>query len=270
MNLIEGFFGIGAIIGPAIVAYLLADRRQLEVGLSGRRGHAVRRADRGGAALAQFHAADRGQATHPTQPTPCVMIGDPTALFFGTALDALRGCRSGDLRVGPDLSGRRITRAREAWFAAYAVSIFFVLRAAGQFLGVWLLTRWRWHAAVAVLQRRHSGVFRAERGRGRGMGGVSAARFRSLHGRDLSDAQFERHQLRAENEHGAAAGVILFFTCLSAVTAPLAMGALSDVTGQIAYGFWLATGLAALLFAGLLLNWLANPTRQCPRSSRRG
>jgi len=33
------------------------------------------------------------------------------------------------------------------------------------------------------------------------------------------------------------------------------------VTGQIAYGFWLATGLAALLFAGLLLNWLANPTR---------
>jgi MFS family permease len=63
-----------------------------------------------------------------------------------------------------------------------------------------------------------------------------------------------------KSEHGAAAGVILFFTCLSAVIAPLAMGALSDVTGQIANGFWLATGLAALLFVGLLLNWVANPT----------
>jgi fucose permease len=64
-----------------------------------------------------------------------------------------------------------------------------------------------------------------------------------------------------KDEHGAAAGVILFFTCLSAVIAPLAMGVLSDITGQIAYGFWLATGLAALLFAGLLANWFANPAR---------
>src|SRR6185436_2082156 len=62
-------------------------------------------------------------------------------------------------------------------------------------------------------------------------------------------------------DHGAAAGVILFFTCVSAVLAPLAIGAVSDAFGQIAYGFWLATGLAALLFTGGLLNWLLNPTR---------
>ena len=43
--------------------------------------------------------------------------------------------------------------------------------------------------------------------------------------------------------------------------APLAMGAVSDALGQIAYGFWLATGFAGLLFAGLLLNWLADPAR---------
>jgi len=54
---------------------------------------------------------------------------------------------------------------------------------------------------------------------------------------------------------------VLFFTGVSAVVAPLAMGALSNATGQIGYGFWLATGLAALLFAGLVVNWLANPTR---------
>jgi fucose permease len=62
-------------------------------------------------------------------------------------------------------------------------------------------------------------------------------------------------------EHGAGAGVILFFTCVSAVAAPLAIGAVSDAFGQIAYGFWLATGFAAMLFAGLLFNWVTNPTR---------
>jgi fucose permease len=62
-------------------------------------------------------------------------------------------------------------------------------------------------------------------------------------------------------EHGAGAGVILFFTCASAVLAPLAIGAVSDVFGRIEYGFSLATGFAALLFGGTLINWLLNPTR---------
>jgi fucose permease len=62
-------------------------------------------------------------------------------------------------------------------------------------------------------------------------------------------------------DHGAGAGVILFFTCVSAVLAPLAIGAVSDALGDIIYGFWLASGLAALLFAGMTVNWLLNPTR---------
>jgi fucose permease len=64
-----------------------------------------------------------------------------------------------------------------------------------------------------------------------------------------------------KSEHGAGAGVILFFTCASAVLAPLAIGAVSDAFGHIAYGFAVATGFAALLFLGALLNWLLNPTR---------
>jgi fucose permease len=62
-------------------------------------------------------------------------------------------------------------------------------------------------------------------------------------------------------EHGAVAGVILFFTCLSAVLGPLAMGAISDAFGDLKDGFILATGFAAVLFIGLLLNWIFNPTR---------
>jgi hypothetical protein len=45
------------------------------------------------------------------------------------------------------------------------------------------------------------------------------------------------------------------------VLAPLAIGAASDAWGHITYGFWLATGFAALLFLGLLLNWMLNPTK---------
>jgi fucose permease len=63
-----------------------------------------------------------------------------------------------------------------------------------------------------------------------------------------------------KSEHGAGAGVILFFTCLSAVLAPLAIGAISDAFGSPRYGFILATGFAALLFSGLLLNSFLNPT----------
>jgi fucose permease len=64
-----------------------------------------------------------------------------------------------------------------------------------------------------------------------------------------------------KSEHGAVAGVILFFTCLSAVLGPLAMGAISDALGDPKDGFILATGFAAVLFIALLLNWIFNPTR---------
>lgn len=57
------------------------------------------------------------------------------------------------------------------------------------------------------------------------------------------------------------AGLILFFTCAGAALGPLAMGAVSDAFGNLRYGFLLATAFATLLFAGLLYNWLANPTR---------
>jgi fucose permease len=54
---------------------------------------------------------------------------------------------------------------------------------------------------------------------------------------------------------------LLFFTCLGAAVGPLAMGVVSDLFGGLQAGFILATIVAALLFLGLLYNWLANPTR---------
>jgi hypothetical protein len=55
---------------------------------------------------------------------------------------------------------------------------------------------------------------------------------------------------------------LLFFTCLSGVVSPLAMGLVSDRMGDAGFGFVLATGLAALLFLALLANLIFDPTRK--------
>jgi hypothetical protein len=41
-----------------------------------------------------------------------------------------------------------------------------------------------------------------------------------------------------------------------------------DAFGHIVYGFWFATGLAALLFIGLILNWGVQPDAGDARATR--
>jgi hypothetical protein len=54
--------------------------------------------------------------------------------------------------------------------------------------------------------------------------------------------------------------VTLFFTALAAAAGPLAMAAASDAAGgDTRAGFQLATGFAAALAVGLLLNWWRDP-----------
>jgi fucose permease len=147
------------------------------------------------------------------------------------------------------------------WLVAYSLSIFFFLRAAGRFLGAWMLTRFPWQAVLALF----SGsilltfVFSVT------MGAAWAVYLLPLSGLFMSviypTLNSKGISCLPKAEHGAAAGVILCFTCVSAVVAPLAMGAVGDAMGHIAYGFWLAAGFSGLLFVGLLLNWLFDPTR---------
>jgi fucose permease len=65
----------------------------------------------------------------------------------------------------------------------------------------------------------------------------------------------------AKPKHGEIAGLLLFFTCLSAVLAPLAMAALSDALGDAKYSLYLASVFAGLLAALGVWNVVANPTR---------
>jgi adenylosuccinate lyase len=145
------------------------------------------------------------------------------------------------------------------WLAAYALTIFFVLRAAGRFLGAWFLRKLSWSTVLVAFAAAILCCFAGSLYGGPDhavyllplSGLFMSVLYPTLNSKGISC--FPRSQ------HGAVAGVILFFTAFAAAVGPLAMGAISDALGDIKYGFVLATGFAALLFAGLLINRVFDP-----------
>jgi fucose permease len=255
MNMLEGFFGVGAIVGPLVLARLLG------AGLPWTRLYLL--AGAMCVILIVVASLVRYPETARSTAASSVATGtswkNPYVLAFSTAVFLYVGVEAAVYVWMPTLlagySGSAVT------LAAYAVSIFFVLRAAGRFLGAWLLTRYRWQPLLAVFSGSILLCFAASVA-----GGVQWAVYAlPLSGLFMSvmypTINSKGISCLPKAEHGAGAGVILFFTCVSAVVAPLAIGAISDTFGQITYGFLLATVFAAVLFAGLLFNWLMNPTR---------
>lgn len=256
MNTAEGFFGVGAIIGPAILARLLT------AGLSWTWLYVI------AGALCVALIVLALLVKYPEAAKPAGGGGfsgsgramkNPYVLAFSGAAFLYVGVEAAVYVWMPTLlagyAGPAVT------VAVYSLSIFFLLRAAGRFLGAWMLTRFRWQPVLALFSGGILACFVLS-----AVGGVSwAVYLLPLSGLFMSviypTINSKGISCMPRSDHGAGAGVILFFTCVSAVLAPLAIGAAGDVMGDIAYGFWLATAAAALLFAGTLLNWLLNPTR---------
>jgi fucose permease len=147
------------------------------------------------------------------------------------------------------------------WLQAWALPIFFVLRAVGRFLGAWLLDHVRWTGALVVLGFMIFACFL-----GALVGGLALGVFLlPLSGLFMSiiypTLNSKAISCFPKHRHGAAAGVILFFTAAAAAAGPLAMGAASDAWQNPRAGFVLATVFALLLLIGLLLNWLLDPSR---------
>src|ERR1035438_6443348 len=175
----------------------------------------------------------------------------PLTVFRSSLFSALLGASSADgcwsVFTGP---------------ATYSISIFFILRAAGRFIGGWMLERFYWTSVLALFSGLILICFVASVVGGAGVavyllpasGLFMSVIYPSINSKGIS--------CFPKSEHGAIAGVILFFTCLSAVMGPLAMGAVSDAMGHAKYGFILATGFSALLFLGLFFNWVFDPTRE--------
>ena len=256
MNMLEGFFGIGAIVGPVMLTRLLAG------GLSWTWLYVL-----AGvicvvliaiASLVSYPEAARSTGGRRVGGTARAMK-NPYVLAFSTAAFLYVAVEAAVYVWMPTLLAGYTGATR--WLATYSVSVFFLLRAAGRFLGAWMLTRFRWQAVLALFSGSILLCFMLAV-----VGGVSwAVYLLPVSGLFMSvvypTINSKGISCLPKAEHGAGAGVILFFTCVSAVLGPLAIGAVSDALGQITYGFWLATGFAALLFAGLLANWLLNPTR---------
>jgi fucose permease len=254
MNLVEGFFGVGAIIGPAIVAW------SLHAGLGWKWVYLIAAGLcallLAGTVAARFPAPVRVQE-EPASPRDAIrMIGDPTAMFFAAALMLYVGAEAAVYVWAPTYLASYT--GNNAWLAAYAVSAFFVLRAVGRFLGVWLLARFDWTAVLAVCTVCMALLFWVAVAGDRALaiyalpatGLFMSVLYPTINSTGISC--FEKAH------HGSIAGLLLFFTCLSAVLAPLAMAMLGDGLGDSRYSI----ALGALLATALALLCLWNRARQ--------
>lgn len=256
MNMVEGFFGVGAIVGPALVTQLL------KAGLSWKWLYVI-----AGvlcmlliltALLVKYPKTVRHDAKPVSVMSTLNVLRDPFALAFSLGAMLYVGVEAAIYVWMPTLL--KAYDGSLIFVATYALSIFFVLRAAGRFLGAFMLARLSWTVVLAI----SSGVillcFAAAL-----IGGVDTAVISlPLSGLFMSviypTLNSKGISCFTKAEHGAVGGVILFFTCVSAVVAPLAMGAVSDYFHDPKYGFVLATVLSVLLFGCLVLNHIFNPS----------
>jgi fucose permease len=257
MNTVEGFFGVGAIIGPAIVVRLLA------AGTSWKYLYVIAGAMSvlliAAAAMVRYPSTMKKSEEPIDLRGTLHMMGNSYALAFSLGAFLYVSTECAIYVWMPTLL--EAYHGPATFIAAYAISIFFILRAGGRFLGAWLLARLDWTVALLVFSLAILLCFL-----GSVIGGVGVAVFLlPLSGLFMSvvypTINSKGISCFPKAQHGTVAGVILFFTCGGAALGPLAMGAVSDFFGSPKFGFYLATGFAALLFLGALFNKLRNPAR---------
>jgi len=259
MNMVEGFFGIGAIIGPAIVTYLLANDfswKYLYI-------------------FAGFICILLSVATWHVE-TPTVvrntseainlkrtfkMMKNRYALGFSLAIALYVGTEAAIYVWMPTLFEKY--EGNLTLWVGYSLPIFFILRAVGRFMAIWILSKISWSTAMLLF----SGVificyiFSMTLGLDFAVvllpltGLFMAMIYPTLNSKGISC--FPKHQ------HGAVAGLILFFTAVAATIGPLVMAAFSDLMGgEAKYGFYLATGFSGLLFIAMIYNSIKQPAAQ--------
>lgn len=258
MNTVEGFFAVGAVIGPAIVTRLLAS------GFSWKWLYII------AATICVLLIVTALQVRYPEttrqvdQPVDLKrtmrMMRSPYALGFSLAIFLYVAVECAIYVWMPTLIADYTGSL--TLVAAYALSIFFILRAVGRFLGAAVLARFSWTSVMSLFSLAILLCFV-----GSIVGGVAHAVYLlPLSGLFMSmiypTLNSKGISCFHKGEHGAVAGVILFFTAAAAALGPLAMGAVSDAFGHARYGFILAGVFAALLFAGALLNWFYDPAKE--------
>jgi fucose permease len=256
MNLVEGFFGVGAIIGPLIVTMLAAQ------GVSWRWLYVVA----GSlcvllflvALSARYPNAPRVQSEEqPSVVTALRLVKNPYALGFSFAAFLYVAVECAIYVWMPtllsDLQGSLLAQA------GYALPVFFMMRALGRFVGAWLLRTFEWSlalllCALAILLCFVGSVF----------GGLHVALYLlPLSGLFMSiiypTINSKGIGCFEGVDQGSVAGVILFFTCLGAILGPMGMSVLSDITGNARAGFVLASGFCGIFCVAALINFVSKP-----------
>jgi fucose permease len=259
MNTVEGFFAIGAIIGTFIVPYFLS------IGVKWQWLYVV-----AGtlcviliviALLVKYPQTIRKTEEPINFKATLLIMKDPYALGFSIGAFLYVSVECAIYVWMPTLiSGYK---GNAVFIATYSLTIFFILRAAGRFLGSWVMAKFNWAIVLCIFCFLILVCFI-----GSVIGGIGiAVILLPLSGLFMSvvypTLNSKGISCFPKAKHGSIAGIILFFTAAGAALGPLAMGAISDLFGhKVKYGFVLATIFAGLLFFCVLLNMVFNPTKQ--------
>lgn len=257
MNMVEGFFGVGAILGTFLVSYLLSAQvawkylyvvaavlSLILIGIS---------------LLVKYPASKRSQEEPVNLARTLKMLKDPYALGFSFAAFLYVAVESAIYVWMPTLLEKY--EGNLLLVATYSLSIFFFLRAGGRFLGAFILSRFNWSGAMVLFSAAIFLCFLFSI-----LGGIGVAVILlPLSGLFMSvlypTINSKGISCFPKSSHGAVAGVILFFTAAGAAFGPLTMGAASDAFGKNPLvGFILATIFAGILLAGTVFNALYSPT----------
>ena len=182
MNAVEGFFAVGAIIGPAIVAHFLA------IGASWKWLYVI------AGTICVILIVTASSVTYPQSPRSVesvdlkrtmAMMGNPYALGFSGVIFLYVAVESAVYVWMPTLLSAYHGSA--TFVAAYAISIFFVLRAAGRLLGFVDACKIELGCCGSPIQSRDTCLFRVEHDRRNLDSGFPTSLIRLVHVGSLSD-----------------------------------------------------------------------------------
>jgi fucose permease len=259
MNAVEGFFAVGAIIGPFIVANFLSE------GIKWQYLYVVA----GSlcvlliimALIAKYPETKRTTEDPINLAGTLSMFKDSYAIGFSMAAFLYVAVECAVYVWMPTLIANY--EGNLILIATYALTIFFILRAGGRFLGAWLMSYLNWSVVLTIVSFLIFLCFLVSVIGGLGIAVVllplsglfMSVIYPTINSKGIS--------CFPKTKHGSIAGIILFFTAAGAALGPLAMGGISDIFGGDAkYGFILATIFAALLCAGAVVNQIFNPTEK--------
>lgn len=259
MNMVEGFFGVGAIIGTFLISFLLNQ------GINWKFLYII-------AAIisvilillalmVEYPSLKKTDDQKAGLRNTIGMMKNPYAIGFSMAAFLYVAVESAIYVWMPSLlagyDGSLLL------LATYSLPVFFILRAGGRFMGAYILSRFKWDVAMVLFS---AAIFLCFLGSI--LFGIGAAVvLLPLSGLFMSviypTINSKGISCFPKSQHGSVAGVILFFTAAGAAIGPLLMGAVSDLFNQNArYGFILSTLFAGILFLGFIANQVYKPTQK--------